>query len=123
MTSFMNDIKVKTAGGWEIVYIPITTIPGKEYTFSFDCTVITPYKPLENYYGIVYQALTKVEGSNNLNNSLATGSLLSGASSQSYSLNFVATTNMTYLAFNFGFAADNQNIEVKIGNFSLYYEV
>lgn len=124
ISSFMNDIKVSTNFGWEIVYIPITTIPGKEYTFSFDCTVITPYKPLaEVYYGIGYQALTKVEDTNNSNNSLATGSLLSGVSSQSYSLNFVATTNTTYLAFNFGFAADNQNIEMKIGNFNLYYEV
>ena len=124
INSFMNNVKVKTAGGWEIVYIPITTIPGKEYTFGFNCNIITPYKPIaEGYYGIGYQALTKVEDTNNLNNSLATGSLLSGVSSQSYSLNFVATTTTTYLAFNFGFAADNQNIEVKIGNFSLYYEV
>ena len=124
ISSFMNDIKVKTISGWEIVYIPITTIPGKEYTFSFDCMVITPYKPLaEIYYGIAYQVLTKVADTGNQENALAMGYLPTGVSSQSYSLNFVATTNTTYLAFNFGFAADNQNIEVKIGNFSLYYEV
>ena len=124
ISSFMNDIKVSTNFGWEIVYIPITTIPGKEYTFSFDCTVITPYKPLaEIYYGIAYQALTKVADTGNQENALAMGYLPTGVSSQSYSLNFVATTNTTYLAFNFGFAADNQNIEMKIGNFNLYYEV
>lgn len=124
VSSCMNDIKVKTSGGWEIVSMPINTIPGKEYTFSFDCTVITPYKPLTtDYYGIGYQALTKVVDTDNLENSLATSGLLTGVSSQSYDLNFVATTSTTYLAFNFGFVEDNQNIEVKIGNFNLYYEV
>nr|DAQ36195.1 MAG TPA: tail protein [Caudoviricetes sp.] len=123
ISSFINDVKVNTQSEWEIVYIPITTIQGKEYTFSFDCTVITPYKPLAGYYGIAYQALTKVDNSDNINNSLITNYILTGASSQSYSFNFVATTTTTYLAFNFGYADDYQNIEVKIGNFSLYYEV
>ena len=123
VSSFMNDVKVATASGWEIVYIPITTIQGKEYTFSFDCNVITPYTVNAGYYGIIYQATTKIENTNNFDNSLASNYILTGASSQSYSMNFVATTTTTYLAFNFGCVTDNLNVEVKIGNFNLYYEV
>lgn len=124
--SSLNDVKVSTAAGqWETVYIPISTIQGKKYTFNFDCNILTPYKYISGYayYGIAYQALSKVENSDNLSNSIATNYLLNTVSSQTYSLSFTATDTTTYLAFNFGCAEDNQNIEVKIGNFNLYYEV
>ena len=124
ISTFMNDVTVETEiNKWEIVYMPITTIPGKTYTFTYDCNIITYYKANESSYGIACQILNKVEDSDNVSNSLATNYILTGASNQSYTINFVATSTQTYLAFNFGFAKENQKIEVKIGNFNLYYEV
>ena len=124
ISTFMNDVTVETEiNKWEIVYMPITTIPGKTYTFTYDCNIITSYKANESSYGIACQILNKVEDSDNVSNSLATNYILTGASNQSYTINFVATSTQTYLAFNFGFAKENQKIEVKIGNFNLYYEV
>lgn len=124
VSNFTNDIHVETGSGYEIVYLQVNTLSGKNYTLNFDCNVITPYEPIQAIEpGIGYQALTKVEETANISNSLNYGFLSSASGLQSYSLNFTATTNTTYIAFNFGFAADNQNIEVKIGNFNLYYEV
>ena len=106
---------------WEIVSLPIKTEVGRKYTFSFDYQNPNGYSTYSNYKGIGYQALTAISDSDNSSNSLATEYLSKTASSEttSLSLEFTATTTTTYLAFNFGMAADGVTTTIKLGNFKI----
>ena len=121
-TSKMNSISVTGASGlWEIAYLPITTIAGKNYKIEFDYYNPNGYTPLSGYNGIGAQALTSVVNNSNASYSLSTTTLSSTASSniQHITLEFTATGTTTYLAFNFGMAADNLTTSVQIGNIKI----
>lgn len=117
-SSKMNNIQCATTGGWEILYIPLTTITGRTYTLSFNCTITTPYIPTTGYNGIAYQILNSVTNSNNLSNSMSTEYLPVSLTNQNFVTTFVATSTTTYFAINFGMAENNQNVNISLGNFS-----
>ena len=123
-TTKMTDIKVNSSDGWEIVYIPITTTIGKEYTLSFDYQVPTAYTPLSGYTGVAYQILSSspnVESGSNSDRQIAVGYIptVAQTTSKNAKLKFKATTSTTYIAFNFGMAADYVTTEIKFGNFKI----
>ena len=124
--SFDNNTNINTitcagAGGWECLYFPIKTIVDKTYTFTFDYKNPNGYTPLSGQNGIPCQILNKVENNDNTRNQIATITLNPTASqdTQHLSLTFTATSNITYITFNFGYAADFTTTTIYLGNFKL----
>lgn len=115
-----NNITVDTAGGWEIVFIPLALTPNKRYSINFDCDILTPYEVYDGYDGIRYQALSKVGNYNNLDNEIASGSLSTEIGSKNYTLEFVPETETVYFAFNFGVVKDYTQVKLKISNIKLW---
>ena len=117
-SSKLNTISVNGKRNWEVVYIPITTVSGKAYTMSFDYQTPSSYTALSGYSGVGYQVLTSVSDSDNKGNSLAIGYIPTTAqtTTKTATLSFTATGSTTYIAFNFGMAADDVITTLKIGN-------
>ena len=116
----LNNISVAGDSGWEIAYIPISTIAGREYTISFDYQNPNGYTALSGYQGIGYQVLSKVENLDNMSNSIATKYLATTKSGTTrLSITFKATSTTTYFAYNFGMANDGVTTTVKLGNLKI----
>lgn len=127
--SGMNDITVNAKSGWESVYIPLSTISNTEYTIYFDYRVKSAFNPLTNYTSVEVQALKSLpENSNcrNLQTDTNAGKPIKHVimnQKETYSIKFTASSTTTYLNFNFGMAADNQVINLELGNFRLTKEL
>ncbi|MBQ9298213.1 MAG: InlB B-repeat-containing protein [Clostridia bacterium] len=112
----LSTINITGSGGWEMLYIPITTVSGHTYNFKCDYQNITGFA--SSYDGIGIQALTKVENTNNSANSLNTiYASKTQNTTTTYTLTFTATGTTTYLAFNFGMCTDGAALSVALGNF------
>lgn len=117
-----NNIIVNTSSGWEQIFFPISVIPNTKYSFNFNCDVIKEYLPYSTYKGIRLQILNEVPtNSNNSTTEIAYLDLSTSIGEKSYNIEFRPTTTQVYLNFNFGMAADNQSINIKVNNMKLYY--
>lgn len=117
----INEIACTGASGWECLYFPIKTVAGKTYKFTFDYRNPNGYTPLSGQSGIPCQILTRVDDSNNTGNQISYITLdpTANQSTQHLEIQFTATTNITYINFNFGFAADGVTTTIYLGNFKL----
>ena len=117
--STTNSVSVTTVSGWEVLYYPVDTIPGKKYTASVDYSVLEDYTPLYES-GVAFEAMTNalVNETNYRNHtySLGTAYLPSTVSSGTKTIEFTATSDVTYMVFNFGFTHDAQTIKVNLGH-------
>ena len=124
-TTKMNNIRITGGGGWEFLYIPISTVSGKSYTFTCDYKNISGFTGLSgNYSGIGLQACKSIPtDSDNVGNSNAIKTEYlpkeKNTTTRTYSLTFTATGSVTYIAFNFGMCSDGVPIQVEIGNFKM----
>lgn len=123
VSDFSNVVAYSASPNWGVAYLEMVTVPAKQYTLSFNCEILTPYKTKSSYQGIAYQILNKVEDNDNFNNLLSQGYLVTSRGQKEYSISFLATSQITYFALNFGMVEDNRQIGMKIGNFKMYYEV
>lgn len=116
----LNEIEVKTVGVWEHVYIPLTTEPNKNYTIAFDYQVLESYTNLSGNDSVKLQILSNIPVNSNCENleieSIDLGNTLMN-NSQPKEITFTASSTTTYLTLNFGWAADNQTVKMRIGNF------
>ena len=114
----MNTVSVAGASGWEILYLPIGTISGREYQLSFDYEVPTAYTALSGYSGVGYQILKSINESDNSANAIASGNIQTSATTSKVTKNliFSGTGSTVYFAFNFGMAADGVTTTLKLGN-------
>ena len=119
-SSNINSVTFKGIGGWEIFYIPIKTVPGKEYSFSFKFQNLSTYTT-GKYQGIALQILNKIENNDNINNEITSTYYLPKniTTLDHHSIKFSAQQNTTYIAFNLGTVDDGQAINFKIGDFEL----
>ena len=119
-SSNINSVTFKGIGGWEIFYIPIKTVPGKEYSFSFKFQNLSTYTT-GKYQGIELQILNKIENNDNINNEITSTYYLPKniTTLDHHSIKFSAQQNTTYIAFNLGTVDDGQAINFKIGDFEL----
>ena len=113
--STSSTVQVACAGGWEIIYYPVPTIPGMKYSVSTSYTIPEAYTALSGYSGVGFQALTEFVGGDNSTSSLATTYFPTAAGSGTKTLEFTATTNTTYIAYNFGMAADGKTTKITFG--------
>ena len=119
--SDMNTISCAGAGGWECLYFPLTTVSGKTYELTFDYENPNGYTPLAGYSGIPCQIITRLDDSDNVSNQITATTLDPTASpdTQHLEVSFTANSNITYINFNFGCAADNITSTIYLGNFKL----
>lgn len=117
----INEIACTGAAGWECLYFPIKTVAGKTYKFTFDYRNPNGYTPLSGQSGIPCQILTRVDDSENASNQIAYITLnpTVNQSTQHLEVQFTATTSITYINFNFGYAADGVTTTIYLGNFKL----
>lgn len=121
----LSELEIKTVGGWENVYIPLNTTIGTTYKIDFDYQTKSTFTPLSGYESVEVQALSlaptntdcrSIQTDVNARNPLNKDAMSNISSS---SITFTATSEVTYLNFNFGMAADNQTINMMIGNFRI----
>lgn len=119
-SSNINSVTFKGIGGWEIFYIPVKTVPGREYSFSFKFQNLTSYTT-GKYQGIALQILNKIENNDNSNNEITSTYYLPKniTTLDHHSIKFNAQQDTTYIAFNLGTVDDGQTIDFKIGDFEL----
>lgn len=117
----INEIACTGAAGWECLYFPIKTVAGKTYKFTFDYKNPNGYTPLSGLVGIPCQILTRVDDSENASNQIAYITLdpTANQSTQHLEIQFTATASITYINFNFGYAADGVTTTIYLGNFKL----
>lgn len=117
-SSNMNTVAVAGASGWEILYLPIGTINGREYQLSFDYEVPSAYTALSGYNGVGYQILRSINDTDNSANAIASGNIQTSATTSKVTKNltFSGTGSTVYFAFNFGMAADGVTTTLKLGN-------
>lgn len=117
----INEVACNGAGGWECLYFPIRTVAGKTYKFTFDYRNPNGYTPLSGQAGISCQILTRVDDNENTSNQIAYITLNPTANQniQHLEVQFTATTSITYINFNFGYAADGVTTTIYLGNFKL----
>ena len=115
----LYNISVAGDGGWELLYLPISTTSGHQYRVTFDYVIPSAYN--SSYNGIGYQAVTQLNNSNLSSYSLATAYLPKVATSRSSAtLNFTANSTTHYFVFNFGMAPDAATTTIKVGNVKVY---
>ena len=121
-TTNMNTVAVAGDSGWEIVYLPIGTVSGREYAITFDYEVPSTYTPLSGYNGVLYQILTSVNESDNTANAIFNDYIPTTATSNKVTktINFTGTGSTVYFAFNYGTAADGVTTTLKLGNVQIY---
>lgn len=119
--SDMNTVACTGAGMYENLYFQIKTIVGRLYTFTFDYRNPNGYTPLHGYDGIPCQILTRVDDGDNIINQITSVILNPTANqeTQHLSVTFTATTSITYINFNFGYAVDDATTTIELGNFDL----
>ena len=116
----MNTINFCGINGYEIIYIPLKTIPGQKYYFRCAFQNLSTYTT-GLYSGIMLQVLNNVtDGFNNENKIVENSYFPKTAGSEQYNgVEFTATQSITYIAFNFSTVDDWQNISLKLGKFIL----
>ena len=116
----MNTISFCGINGYEIIYIPLKTIPGQRYYFRCAYQNLSTYTT-GLYSGIMMQILKNVsDGFNDENKIVENSYFAKTAGSEQYSgVEFTATQSVTYIAFNFSTVDDWQNISLKLGKFIL----
>ena len=118
-TTDVNDISYRGIGGWEYMYLPITTIAGREYEMEFDYQT-TGYNTNDNYPGAEFGFTNNVPGSGgpvgNINCAYMPKDQSTTATMR---VSATATGTTTYFYFNLGRIADNSDISMQIGNFKL----
>ena len=108
-------------GGWELLYLPISTTANHKYKVTFDYQIPSAYT--SSVAGIGYQAVTSLTNSNLSGSSLATAYLPKAVTAKtSGSLSFTATGTVTYFVLNFGMVADGVTTTIKFGNVKVYDE-
>ncbi len=124
-SSNMNTVAVAGASGWEIVYLPIQTVDGREYTVSFDYEVPSAYTALSGYSGVGYQILKSINDTDNSANAITSGNIPTSVTSSKVNktLTFTGTGGTVYFAFNYGMAADGVTSTLKLGNVNIYTSV
>ena len=122
----MSNVRITGAGGWEFLYIPISTVSGQSYTFTCDYKNLTGFNTLSSgsYGGIGLQACKNIpDDTDNLGNSNAIQTTYlpkaKNTTTRTYSLTFTATGSVTYIAFNFGMCSDSAPAQVEVGNFKM----
>ncbi len=129
----MNQITIKTKSGWEQIYIPLETEPETSYKLTFQYEMGSFTYLDSNHKGIACQLLaedinaaaTDPEVSNSDHTAegtrlIKTPLLKSGAKgTATVEFTALANTDVTYLVFNFGYAADNKTVTAKIGDIKL----
>ena len=116
----MNTISFCGINGYEIIYIPLKTIPGQRYYFRCAYQNLSTYTT-GLYSGIMMQILKNVsDGFNDENKIVENSYFAKTAGSEQYNgVEFTATQSVTYIAFNFSTVDDWQNISLKLGKFIL----
>ena len=112
------------SGNWEIFYIELSTVANREYTLTFDYQNPYGYQVYGSYGGIGVQALkTTPRNDDNASSSYQITRInlpsAQNATTVSKELTFTATGTTTYIAINFGMAADNATSTILLGNFKL----
>jgi len=118
--SNMNQITLKTAGGWENIYTKLFVTKNKKYILTFDYSIQTSYSTLSKAYnGIGVQILNAIPTNTNCQSSqIEVKYLPTGINQGKIDIKFTAQET-TYINFNFGMAKDGQNLNLKLGNFKL----
>ncbi len=119
----LYNIACAGAGGWELLYLPISTTANHKYKVTFDYQIPTAYNALSGYSGIGYQAVTSLNNNDLAGYSLATAYLPKAVTAKTtQTLSFTATGSTTYFTLNFGMAADGTTTTIKVGNVKVYDE-
>ena len=116
----LNEIEVKTVGGWEHVYIPITITPNTDYNIAFDYQVLENYANLSGYDSVKFQILSTIPANSDCAGIEIQSKYLEKTRMENLkteNITFRSTGNTAYLTINFGMADDNQIVKMKIGNF------
>ena len=111
----MNTINFCGINGYEIIYILLKTIPGQRYYFRCAYQNLSTYTT-GLYSGIMMQILKNVsDGFNDENKIVENSYFAKNAGDEQYNgVEFTATQDITYIAFNFSTVDDGQNISLKL---------
>lgn len=127
----INHIVVLSRPGWEQFYIPFETEPGVTYNLIFQYNMGSFSYHYPQHQGVACQILSENNDADAFDDDvndvdhLSEGDrlrsmiYLSSGTNGTATVNFIANANLTYLIFNFGYAADNQTVNADIGDFKL----
>lgn len=118
----LNTVTVSSISGWEILYAPLCTVPGRIYTITFDYTHTTSTTTWGSYTGVICTIVDSIgPSSDNLSGSLANMQLPTtvSATPQQQTITFTADSRITYLELNCGSVLDGTSTTFKVGNFSM----
>lgn len=120
-TSYNNRISVKTGSGYEIIGAPVKVVPNVQHTVRFAIKNINEYTALNPPKGIAVQVLNSVPTDTDCSTiSLATAHLEQTANVTTLgNMQFTTSKDTVYFVINFGWAADDQDIEVEIASVTI----